>query len=417
MKILLLSTFDTASGSALAARRLQKGLQNAGATAQMLVQTKYTNDPSIYGSQSKLEDITAKFRRALDALPLKLLYRQRSSEFSIPWLADRVNSRVAQINPDLINLHWINYNFLQIETIAKFNQPVVWTLHDMWAFTGGCHYSQDCDRYIHACGSCPQLYSSKDQDLSHWIWQRKAKTWQEHNLTIVTPSVWLAKCAGSSSLFEKSRIEVIPNGINTNIYKPIDQQLARSKFGLPQDKQLIFFGAMNATSSQRKGFHLLQPALQRLFDSDWRNKIELVVFGSSQSDAQDSLNFKTHYLGKLSDDDSLAQAYSAADVFVAPSVQDNLPNTVMEAISCGTPCIAFSIGGMPDMIEHQGNGYLAQPHNTEELAQGIAWVLEDRERHQKLGDRARKKAEQEFTLEIQAHRYLSLFSELLEHAN
>jgi glycosyltransferase involved in cell wall biosynthesis len=313
----------------------------------------------------------------------------------------------------VINLHWINAGYLQVETIAKFNKPLVWTLHDMWAFTGGCHYSQDCDRYTASCGACPQLHSSKDWDLSRWVWQRKAKAWRNLNLTIVTPSSWLAKCARSSSLFQEQRVEVIPYGLDTEKYKPLNRQVARELLNLPQDKQLVLFGALSATGDQRKGFHLLQPALQDLSKSGWQDRLELVIFGSSEPANPPELGFKAHYLGTLNDDISLALVYSAADVFVAPSVQDNLANTVLEAIACGTPCVAFNIGGMPDMIEHQKNGYLAQAYKTEDLAQGIAWVLENNERHGKLGARAREKAQQEFTLEIQARRYLSLFTEIL----
>jgi len=171
---------------------------------------------------------------------------------------------------------------------------------------------------------------------------------------------------------------------------------------------------MNATSDRRKGFHLLQPALQSLSKFGWHDRTELVVFGSSQPSNQADLGFKSHYFGKLGDDISLALVYAAADVFVAPSIQDNLPNTVMEAIACGTPCVGFNIGGMPDMIEHQQNGYLAKPYEIEDLAQGIAWVRENPERHQKLSRRAREKTEQEFTLELQARRYLSLFTEILK---
>ncbi|NEQ63183.1 MAG: glycosyltransferase, partial [Moorea sp. SIO4A1] len=158
---------------------------------------------------------------------------------------------------------------------------------------------------------------------------------------------------------------------------------------------------------------LLQPALQELSQSGWRDQLELVIFGDSRPDNPPEFGFNAHYLGTFSDDLSLALVYGAADVFVCPSLQDNLPNTVMEAIACGTPCVAFNIGGMPDLIEHQKNGYLAQPYQIEALAQGIAWVLENTERHQKLSYRAREKVEKEFTLEIQARRYLSLFTEIL----
>ena len=290
--------------------------------------------------------------------------------YSVQWLPNIITHKIAQINPDIINLHRICGGYLQIETLAKFNKPIVWTLHDMWAFTGGCHYSQECARYTKSCGSCPQLDSNRDWDLSRWVWQRKAKAWQDLNLTIVTPSQWLAKCARVSSLFQDLPIKVIPNGIDTTKYKPIAQSLARELLNLPQDKQLVLFGAMNATSDRRKGFHFLQPALQYLSQSGWQEKLEIVIFGASEPINPPNLGFKCHYLGRLNDDISLALAYNASDVMIVPSLEDNLPNTVMEAIACGTPCVTFNIGGMPDMIEHQKNGYLAVPFQIEDLAGG-----------------------------------------------
>jgi glycosyltransferase involved in cell wall biosynthesis len=413
MKVLQLSTSDINGGAARAAYRLHQGLQNIGVTSQMLVQSKSSNDEAVAAPKTNLSEGIAKTKVTFDHLPLKLYPQRKGTTFSPQWLPDTVSSRVAQLAPDIINSHWINQGFVQIETMAKLQRPLVWTLHDMWAFTGGCHYSQDCDRYTASCGACPQLGSNKDWDLSRWVWQRKAKTWKDLNLTIVCPSSWLAECARTSSLFKDVRVEVIPYGLDTGKYKPLNRQVARELLHLPQDKQLVLFGALKATSDKRKGFHLLQPALQDLSKSGWQEGLELVIFGSSAPEKPLDLGFKTHYLGTLSDDLSLALVYSAADIFVLPSTEDNLPNTVLEAIACGTPCVAFNIGGMPDMIEHEKNGYLAQPYKIEDLAQGIAWVLENKERHRKLGDRAREKAEQEFTLEIQARRYLSLFTEIL----
>lgn len=417
MKILQLSTYDTAGGAARAAYRLHQGFQSINVHSQMLVQAKFSDDKTVVEPQTNLEKGLAKLGHALDALPSRF-YRQREpTAFSTQWAPDLILARVARLNPNVINLHWIRESYLQIETISKLSKPIIWTLHDMWPFTGGCHYDQNCGRYLDSCGTCPQLGSHKNFDLSRWTWQRKSKAWKNAYLTIVTPSKWLAKCASSSSLFRHRRIEVIPNGLDTQRYKPINRQIVRSLLNLPQDKHLVLFGAINATSDQRKGFHLLQPALQSLCKSGWQDKVELIVIGSSQPDHQIDLGFKTHYLGLLSDDISLAQIYAAADVFVAPSIQDNLPNTLVEAIACGTPCVAFKIGGMPDVIEHQENGYLAQPFDVEDLAQGIAWVLENSERHQKLCARAREKAELEFTQELQAHRYVSLFTNILTEAD
>ncbi|WP_019503774.1 glycosyltransferase family 4 protein [Pleurocapsa sp. PCC 7319] len=419
MKALLLNTSDIKGGAARAAYRLHQGLNQISVKSQMLSQLKYSQDPNVFGTNlaSGIGQVKTGLRLTLDQIPLKLYNQRGKQRFSANWLPYQITTQVAQLDPDIINLHWIGAGYLQIESIAKFNKPIVWTFHDMWAFTGGCHYDQECQKYTNSCGGCPQLGSDKNWDLSSWVWQRKQKAWQNLNLTIVTPSKWLANCAKASSLFKNKRIEVIPYGLNLNIFRPINQKIARQLLKLPQDKQLVLFLSLKATSDQRKGFHLLQPALQKLSALGSNDCMELIVVGASKPEKAVDFGFKSHYLGTLTDDLMLALAYSAADAFIAPSIQDNLPNTVLEAISCGTPCIAFNIGGMPDMIEHQQNGYLVKPYEIDDLVQGITWTLKNKERNQKLAYRAREKAEQEFALEIQAHRYNSLFTEILEGSN
>ncbi|MGK7922755.1 MAG: glycosyltransferase family 4 protein [Trichodesmium sp.] len=414
MKVLLVNTDDSSGGAARAAYQLHEGFQKIGLTSQMLVQTKRTDNQTIIPQQAKLNRKIAQFSPNLTTWPVPLYRQRKQSLFSPQWFPDRLVSQVTEIAPDIINLHWLCWGFVQIETLPKFKRPLVWTCHDMWPFTGGCHYSGQCDRYEESCGACPQLNSNKNRDLSHWVWQRKAKAWKNLNLTIVTPSSWLARCVSSSSLFQNRRVEVIPNGLDIQRYKPTHKKLAREILNLPQDQKLILFGSLSPTSDFRKGFHLLQPALQNLSQAGWQDKIQLVIFGSSRQKETPELGFPCRYLGWLNDDISLALVYGAADVFVAPSVQDNLPNTIMEAIACGTPCVGFNIGGIPDLIDHQLNGYLAQAFEIEDLAKGIAWVLENPERYQKLSDNSRKKAEQEFTQQLQANRYLSLFQEILQ---
>lgn len=411
MNILLISKSDD-GGAGRAAYRLHQGLKKAGASSQMLVELKANKDRSVLEPESFLAKLSGKLKltERLDALPLKLYNRHPVSDFSLQWLPHKMLSKAGNSNADVINLHWACHGYLSIEKLGKMKQPMVWTLHDMWAFTGGCHYNGECERYIYSCGSCPQIKSLKENDFSRWVWQRKQRAWKNLNLTVVTPSVWLAKCAASSSLFKDYRIEVIPNGLDLQKYKPLNRQFARECLNLPQDKKLILCGAMD-TEDQRKGFYLLKPALVNLEKLGWDDKVDLVMFGASERDTAEK-TLKTHYLGRLHDDTTLALAYAAADVFVAPSTQDNLPNTVMESLACGTPSVAFKIGGMPDLIEHQQNGYLAKPFEIDSLAEAIIWVLEDQERHKKLCYRAREKAEQEFSLELQAHRYLSLFEEV-----
>jgi glycosyltransferase involved in cell wall biosynthesis len=417
MNVLLLSNSDIDGGAARAAYRLHQGLQRINVNSQMLVQSKSSSDPTVVAPETNLAASIASSRVTFDALPLKLYPQRLKVPFSLQWFPDSVLSKITQLDPDIVNLHWINAGYVQAESIAKLGKPVVWTLHDMWAFTGGCHYTQECDRYTESCGQCPQLSSSKNQDLSRWVWQRKAKAWKQADLTVVALSRWLADCAKASSLFKDVRIELIHNGLDTEYYRPINRAFARELLRLPQDKKLILFGSLNATSDPRKGFHFLQPALQELSKAGWHDRLELVVFGSSQPQHPPNFAFKTHYLGTFNDDISLAMIYSAADIFVLPSIQENLANTVMEAMACGTPCVAFNIGGMPDMIEHQQTGFLALPYKVTDIAKGIAWILENEERYQKLSYHARAKVEQEFTQELQSRRHLSLFNQILKKTN
>ncbi|MBV6623423.1 MAG: glycosyltransferase family 4 protein [Rivularia sp. (in: Bacteria)] len=415
MNTLILSTFDISGGAAKAAFRLHHGLKKIDINSRMLVQYKTSSDSTVIGHKNKFEKLVNQMRPTLDNLPLKFYPNHEYATFSPQYFPDFIHSKIKHLStniPDIINLHWV-CGYLKIESIAKFKQPLVWTLHDMSAFTGGCHYSLDCDRYLKSCGACIQLDSKQEADLSRWIWKRKAKAWQNLDLTVVTPSYWLAKVARQSSLFKNYPIKVIPNGIDIQKYQAIDKNIARKLLNLPLDKQLILSGAANS-SYIRKGMHLLEKALQHLRDN--KNQVELVFFGSFSPKKEYKTDFKCHYMGNLHDDISLALVYAAADVFVAASIQDNLPNTVMESLACGTPCVAFNIGGMIDMIEHQGNGYLAQPFDVESLAKGIDWILSN-SYPQKICDRARKKVEQEFNLELQARRYSQLFSEIINQKN
>jgi glycosyltransferase involved in cell wall biosynthesis len=414
MKVLLLSTNDIKGGAARAAYHLHQGLQAIDVDSQMLVKNKTSDDRTVISSQTRLEQGWRKIRPILDAFPLQLYKERQHVDYHVPWLPSKLNSTIESLFPNIINLHWICSGYFSIEEIAKFNQPIVWTLHDMWAFTGGCHYSQECDRYTESCGKCPILKSNDNWDLSRWLWQRKAKAWHDLNLTIVTPSKWLAECAAASSLFQDLPIEIIPNGLNLDRYKPIEKKLAKQIIGLETDKKIVLFGAMSAASDLRKGFHLLMPALQELKRCQTAQSIELVIFGASQPNEIPDFGFEARYVGILSDDISIALLYSAADVFIAPSIQDNLPNTVMEALACGTPCVAFDIGGMPELIDHKQNGYLAEPLKPRDLAAGIAWILEDRMRYRKLAQAARDKAERCFSLEMQARKYARVFESLLD---
>ena len=412
MKILHLNASDISDGAAIAAYRLHKGLQGVGIDSKMLVQTKLGNDKTVIAPGTNAKKGLALLRPTLDSA-VKHFASGSKTIFSPAWLPfSNIPTQINSISPDIVHLHWVCGGMLRIEDLKRINKPIIWTLHDMWAFTGGCHYNEGCERYVEACGNCPQLNRSGKNDLSRSVWRRKKKAWSKLDITIVTPSNWLAKCAKESSLFKGWRIEVIHNGLNLNLFEPINKSTAREIWDLPQNKKLILFGAMSATNDHRKGFDLLYKSLKQL-TAKWSGKAELVVFGSSEPENPPDFGLSVHYLGRLHDDVSLSLLYAAADVMVTPSRQDNLPNTVVESSACGTPVVAFDIGGMSDMIEHQINGYLAKPFDVSDLSVGIDWVLSDENRHKELCLKAREKAVSCFDIKKIAKQYAELFEDVI----
>jgi len=416
-KVVHLNASDIDGGAARAAYRLHRGLRQQGVESLMLVSRKLSDDETVIPlAKSRIHKLFNFGRPILDTLPVRLLYKDRPQTVFHPgWVPERTYSNGVLRSADIINLHWVSGGYLRPESIKRFNKPLVWRLPDMWAFTGGCHYSGSCDNYKNDCGFCPQLGSERGLDISRWLLKRKKRSWQGLNLTIVALSNWLADCAKKSSLFCSCRVEIIHNGIDVNTYKPIDKNLAREMLNLPLNKKLIFFGAINALNDPRKGYIHLENALRNLASSSSNKEIEIVIFGSSTPSKKPDLGFPIRYLGHIHDDISLSLCYSAADIFVSPSIEENFSNAVLESLACGTPVVAFNIGGMPDLIEHHSNGYLAQPFDERDFAKGITWILEDSKRWVELSLRARKKVLKEFTLEMQAKSYLKLYQELLDN--
>ncbi|MCM1984902.1 glycosyltransferase family 4 protein [Lyngbya confervoides] len=418
MNIVHLSTSDLDGGAARAAYRLHQGLNRLGATSQMLVRAKDSIDDQVISDASW----QTRLGPVMNGFPLKRYANRDRALFSPQWFPDAIAPRLNVLNPDIVHLHWICNGFVQIETLPRLHKPMVWTLHDMWVFTGGCHYNKDCFQYKENCGYCPQLNSQREQDLSRRIWQRKAKAWKDLNLTLITPSHWFADCVRSSSLFRNRRVEVIPHGLDLSQYQPVPKTSARDILKLPQDKQLVLFGASSGTMNDpRKGFQFLVPALKDLASTDWHGKLELVIFGANQPSTPLDLGFPVHYLGRFHDDITLAIAYSAVDVMIVPSMQESFGQTASEALACGTPVVAFNATGVKDIVSHQQDGYLAQPFEYQDLAQGIVWVLEDGDRgvspsenrHHKLSHHAREKAIQEFSQDLQAKRHIALYEDIL----
>jgi len=413
MEILLVNTSDIQGGAARAAYRIHKGLQRIGIDSKMLVQTKLSDDKTVIGPGSKIKKGLALLRPTLDSAFKQFFSGGSKTIFSPAWLSfSGIPSQIKSISPDIVHLHWICGGMLRIEDLKQIKKPIIWTLHDMWAFTGGCHYSDGCVQFQQSCGDCPQLNRGGKNDLSRSVLRRKKNAWSGLDITIATPSNWLAECANESSLFGRHRVEVIHNGLDLNVFKPINKTTAREIWDLPINKKLILFGAMRATSVHKKGFDLLYEGIKQL-TAKWSGKAELVVFGAGEPENPPDFGLPVHYLSCLYDDVSLSLLYAAADVMVTPSRQDNLPNTVVESLACGTPVVAFDIGGMPDMIDYPINGYLAKSFDTSDLAAGIDWVLSDENRHKELCINAREKAVACFDIETIARQYAELYREVL----
>jgi glycosyltransferase involved in cell wall biosynthesis len=387
MKVLFLNTFDNYGGAALACRRVFDAVrQDTTLQARMLVREATLNRAEIGGvAKSYWQKKTAFARFAAERLYFRQFEKDKSVRFAFspanigmniarhPWVQEA----------DILHLHWINFGFLSLkglERLFNLGKPIVWTLHDMWTFTGGCHYTGTCTHFQASCGNCFFLKKPHNQDISAKILAKKVKTFRNIRLRLVTSSHWLGEEARKSSLIQENGLEVqtIPTPIQTEKYYPHPPDEVRRTLGLPQDKFLLLFGAMNV-ADKRKGFAYLKEALQILHSRhpQLKQSVELVIFGKgSKADFAD-LPYVTHYLSVLKGDTALAQAYSACHTFVLPSLEDNLPNTVQESLACGTPTIAFRTGGIPDMIDHQHNGWLAKYLSSEDLAQGILhfWEL------------------------------------------
>ena len=368
MMPLHISTSDHRGGAARATCRLHEALLQNGISSRMLVFDKATYLPHIdrvLNLSSSLDTLKIRVGRKRNNWIVKRIKKDKNLVWNLNHTPTPIASVINRIAPSTIHIHWIGENFIPITTFKKLQAKLIWTFHDMWGMTGGCHYAGACTRYINSCGHCPQLRHSGENDLSAKIWRLKRAQWRDLPMTIIAPSEWMAERARQSPLFTHTPVHVIPNALDTQRFAPIPKSVARQLLGLTQNIPLIGTGALNA-NDPRKGFPYLQEALRGLSPD-----IGVAVLGATQPPALARPTFAY----RLRDDISLVAYYSALDAFIAPSTTDNLPSTVMEAMACGVPCVAFNIGGMPDLISHQTNGYVATPFDTDELAQGIQEAL------------------------------------------
>ena len=411
MKILIVNISDIQGGAARAAYRLHKALLGSGIDSQMLVQSKSCDDFTVISASAKVQKAVAMLRPTLDSLPVRLYKNRTRTLFSPSWLGfSGIVEKINKINPDIVHLHWICGGMMRVEDIALIKAPIVWSLHDMWAFTGGCHYDEECEGHKDGCGNCKVLDSDKQNDLSAKLFKRKQKAFaSKKDMTIVGLSKWLKECSESSTLLKNKKHINLPNPIDTDTFKPFDKEKSRELWCLPKDKKLVLFGAMGATSDPRKGFKELSDAMEHLTSKD----IEFVVFGSGKPQNAPDFGFKTHYLGILHDDVSLITLYSAVDVMVVPSLQEAFGQTASESMSCGTPVVAFGATGLLDIVVHQKTGYLAKPFESKDLADGIEWIL-NTPYYYELCMNAREKVVREFDSKVVAGKYEELYEKILD---
>lgn len=419
MKVIHLSTSDYNGGAAIAAKRIVTAQRLfSDLDSKLLVQTKKYNDNFIFSADtSTTKKILSNIRQVADELSIRLLSVQSRGRFTFPYFGQDISQNDLIKNADIINLHWINGGFLSLNSLVKLsqlNKPIVWTLHDMWAFTGGCHYNSDCFKFQTQCFDCPSLLFKSENDLSYKIFNGKKKIFADLKPTIVTCSKWLAKEASQSALLNDKKVIVIPNSIDLNVYTPINKIESRQKINLPIDKKLILIGAMNL-KDYRKGFNYLVLALNLLADSNKEisDKFEMVVFGKLDKNVTNQIPLKINQLGKLKNEEEIVMAYNAADIYVAPSLQDNLPNTIMEAMACGVPVVAFNVGGIPDLIDDGVNGILVELKSSEDLAKAIEKILLNENLSKKFSIAARQKILNDFDQKIVAAKYYELYKSIL----
>ncbi|MDD2412203.1 MAG: glycosyltransferase family 4 protein [Bacteroidales bacterium] len=419
MKVVLINTSDSGGGAAIACKRLMEALTLEGIDVRMLVMTKKSQIVQIQAfKKSKYNKYASLFRFMYERLSFVFHEKDKSVRFAFspanigvdisnhPWIKEA----------DIVHIHWINGGFLSLKSLNKLLEKKknhVFTFHDMWLFTGGCHYAGDCINYETQCHHCPFLKRPSENDLSSKVWNKKASLFKEKKLNIVCCSEWLAKTARKSSLLQDANIQNIPNPISLIEFKPKDKTEIREKLQIPTKDFVLLFGAANI-NDKRKGFVYLLDALKILKEKNQiKTKLTIAVFGKAKDFDPNQIPFPVINLGQISSLEKMAEVYAMADLFILPSLEDNLPNTVMESLACGTPVVAFNIGGIPEMVEHEKTGIIVDKVSAETLANGILKAIQSPNISQ-WSSNARRKVEEEYNQQAVAQKYIKVYNNIIE---
>jgi glycosyltransferase involved in cell wall biosynthesis len=406
MNVVHINQSDIVGGAAIAGYRLHQGLLIQGVHSRLLVDSAKTsgNEVATIARRRYIEGVTSRL-----AWHLGLNYVNITSSFDIP-------KHVFYQEADIINFHNLHgdyFNYLALPKLTKYKYAVL-TLHDMWSFTGRCAYSYNCDRWQVGCGQCPDLsiMPAVQTDKSDWEWKLKNWAYGSSNLSIVCPSSWMAVQA-SHSMLNRFPIHHIPNGLDLEAYQPLNSQYCRSMLGIDQDQQVLMF-ASQSLMDFRKGGDLLLQALQSL-PSRLKQQLQLLILGDGGEAIAHMIDIPTLNLGYVGSDRLKAVAYSAADLFIFPTRADNLPLVLQESMACGTPLVSFKVGGIPELVRPGQTGYLAEPDSVEDFCNGITQLLEDASLLNYMSQQCRAIALQEYSLELQAKRYIELYEKILHN--
>ena len=418
MRVLIINTSERIGGAAIAANRLMEALKNNGIKAKMLVRDKQTDQISVVELKKSWWKVWQFIWERIVIWKANHFKKHNLFAVDIANTGTNITTLPEFTQADVIHLHWINQGMLSLADIRRIIQsgkPVVWTLHDMWPFTGICHYAGDCDRYTTQCHNCPQLYKGSKKDLSYRTFLKKKKLFEEAQITFVACSRWLEALARKSDLIKGQAVTNIPNAINTNLFKPRDKKQARERCHLPQTKKLLLFGSVKITD-KRKGIDYLVEACHQIASAypDFSKELGVVVFGNQAGQYASLFPFPIYPMNYVSNEKELVDIYNAVDLYVTPSLQDNLPNTIVEAMACGIPCIGFNVGGIPQMIDHLHNGYVAEYQSAHDLANGIHWALTEGE-YESLSEEACRKAVSSYSESTIAKRYVEIYNKVTEN--
>jgi len=416
MRVLIINTSERIGGAAIAASRLMDSLNNNGIKAKMLVREKQTDRLSVVGLKKNGWRIWQFIWERM------VIWKENGFRKHNLFAVDIANTgtditAIPEFQAaDIIHLHWTNQGMLSLNDIKKIllsGKPVVWTMHDMWPCTGICHHARECDKYQQECHHCPYIYKGGGKkDLSNQVFRKKKELYQLAPITFVTCSKWLRERASRSALLNGHTIVDIPNPINTNLFKPQDLSEARKKIGLPLDKKLILFGSVKVTD-KRKGIDYFIESCKLLAEKhpELKEELGVVVYGKNSEHLKPLIPFQVYALDYISHEKDLVNIYNAVDLYVTPSLEENLPTTIMEAMSCGVPCVGFNVGGIPEMIDHLHNGYVAEYKSVEDLANGIIWTLSESE-YQTLSREACRKAMSNYSEGIVAKKYIDIYNKI-----